>query len=190
LWQASTKSLAIFWETQGALWHGYEIIGLENIPDTGPALVIFYHAAMPIDFYYVLSKSVLYKNRQMKIVADRFLFKVPGLGTLLEALDVTPGSQDHCVELLKQGHILGISPGGVREALFSDHNYEIIWGSRVGFSKVAKEAKVVSVHPFLTFDIILVPFLYLNIFLFNFSQANHTDVHSELKGSHSSISVF
>lgn len=144
LWQASTKSLAIFWETQGAIWHGYEIVGLENIPDTGPALLIFYHAAMPIDFYYVLSKSILYKNRQMKIVADRFLFKVPGLATLLEALDVTPGSVDHCVSLLKEGHILAISPGGVREALFSDHNYEIIWGNRVGFSKVAMEAKVVS----------------------------------------------
>lgn len=33
--------------------------------------------------------------------------------------------------------------GGVREALFS-HNYEIIWGKREGFARVATEAKVVS----------------------------------------------
>ena len=33
---------------------------------------------MPFDFYYVHSKVNLYKNRRMKIVADKFLFKVPG----------------------------------------------------------------------------------------------------------------
>lgn len=142
IWQASFKSLAVFWETQGAIWHGHEVVGLENIPDTGPGLLIYYHAAMPIDMYYLHSKVVLYKNRRMKIVADRFLFKVPGLGSLLEAFEVTPGSLDSCVSLLKQGHVLTISPGGVREALFSDHNYEIIWGSRVGFAKVATDAKV------------------------------------------------
>lgn len=63
------------WETLGSIWHGHELIGIENIPDTGPALFIYYHAAMPIDFYYVHSKIVLYKNRRMKIVCDRFLFK-------------------------------------------------------------------------------------------------------------------
>lgn len=47
------------------------------------------------------------------------------------------------MSLLKEGHILAISPGGVREALFSDHNYEIIWGKRCGFAKVAYDAKVV-----------------------------------------------
>jgi 1-acyl-sn-glycerol-3-phosphate acyltransferase len=59
------------------------MIGLENLPDTGPALLIFYHAAMPIDFYYVHSKALLYRNRRMKIVADRFLFKVPGESNLI-----------------------------------------------------------------------------------------------------------
>ena len=33
--------------------------------------------------------------------------------------------------------------GGVREALFSDHNYNLEWGNRLGFAKVATEAKVV-----------------------------------------------
>lgn len=57
---------------------GHEIVGFENIPETGPALLIYYHGAFPIDFYYVYSKTSLYKNRRFKIVADNFLFKVPG----------------------------------------------------------------------------------------------------------------
>jgi len=38
---------------------------------------------------------------------------------------------------------LAISPGGVREALFSDEYYTMIWNGRRGFAKVALEAKVV-----------------------------------------------
>lgn len=141
VWKTSFKSLCIIWETIGDIWHGHELIGFENIPDEGHALLIYYHAAMPIDFYYVYSKTLLYKNRKMKIVADKFLFKVPGLGSALEAFEVTPGTKDLCVSLLNEGNILSISPGGVREALFSDHNYEIIWGNRAGFAQVALEAK-------------------------------------------------
>ena len=36
-----------------------------------------------------------------------------------------------------------IRTGGVREAFFSD-NYEIVWGNRVGFARVAVESQVVS----------------------------------------------
>ena len=48
------------------------------------------------------------------------------------------------VFLLQNGEWLAISPGGVREALFSDEYYTMIWNSRKGFAKVALEAKVVS----------------------------------------------
>jgi hypothetical protein len=67
------------------------------------------------------------------------------LASLLEAFEVTPGSLESCITELKEGHILAISPGGVREALFSDHNYKLVWGTRVGFARVAVEAKVVRI---------------------------------------------
>ena len=34
--------------------------------------------------------------------------------------------------------------GGVREAYFSDEYYNLIWGTRIGFAKIAAEAKVVN----------------------------------------------
>jgi len=34
--------------------------------------------------------------------------------------------------------------GGVREALFSDEYYGTLWGKRVGFAKIAVNAKVVT----------------------------------------------
>ena len=62
--------------------------------------------------------------------------------------------------MLEDGHVLAVSPGrvarrssirgnpllrsgGVREALFGDHNYHLIWKERRGFAKVAIEAKTV-----------------------------------------------
>jgi 1-acyl-sn-glycerol-3-phosphate acyltransferase len=48
-----------------------------------------------------------------------------------------------CAEGLKDGgHLLGLSPGGVYEAQFSDHNYRIMWKNRLGFAKIAIEAQV------------------------------------------------
>lgn len=57
---------------------GYEISGLENIPENTPILFIFYHGALPIDMYYFLAKFYLHKNKLIHTVVDRFLFKIPG----------------------------------------------------------------------------------------------------------------
>lgn len=38
--------------------------------------------------------------------------------------------------------MLAISPGGVYEAQFGDHTYELLWRNRIGFAKVALEAQV------------------------------------------------
>lgn len=57
---------------------GYEIQGAENLPANGPALIIYYHGAIPIDIYYFLAKIYLTRNRIVHTVADHFLFKIPG----------------------------------------------------------------------------------------------------------------
>lgn len=59
------------------IFPGYEIEGLENIPDSG-AIIVYYHGTLPIDIYYFISRVYLVKNRLIHTVADRFLFKVPG----------------------------------------------------------------------------------------------------------------
>ncbi|KAG5841597.1 hypothetical protein ANANG_G00168300 [Anguilla anguilla] len=77
LWDGARKTLATLWDGHGSIWHGYEIHGLEKIPDKGPALIVYYHGAIPIDYYYFLAKVVLHKGRMCHSVADHFLFKVP-----------------------------------------------------------------------------------------------------------------
>lgn len=142
LWDGARKTLATLWDGHGAIWHGYEIHGLEKIPDEGPALIVYYHGAIPIDYYYFLASVIIQKGRTCHSVADHFLFKVPGFKLLLEVFSVIHGPQEECVKALRNGHLLGISPGGVREALFSDETYPLIWGKRKGFAQVAIDSKV------------------------------------------------
>ncbi|XP_063075120.1 transmembrane protein 68 [Engraulis encrasicolus] len=142
LWDGARKTLATLWDGHGFIWHGYEIHGLEKIPDEGPALIVYYHGAIPIDYYYFLANVIIQKGRTCHSVADHFLFKVPGFKLLLEVFSVMHGPQEECVKALQSGHLLAISPGGVREALFSDETYPLLWGRRKGFAQVAIDAKV------------------------------------------------
>lgn len=71
----NVRFVAFFFLLYGA---GYEVSGMENIPDDTPALIVYYHGAIPIDLYYLIAKTILYKDRLIHTVGDRFLFKIPG----------------------------------------------------------------------------------------------------------------
>ncbi|XP_043544319.1 transmembrane protein 68 isoform X3 [Chiloscyllium plagiosum] len=143
VWDGARKTLATLWDGHATIWHGYEVHGLEKIPDAGPALIVYYHGAIPVDYYYFLAKVIIQKGRTCHSVADHFLFKLPGFKLLLEVFSVMHGPQEECVKALKSGHLLAISPGGVREALFSDETYSIFWRGRKGFAQVAIDAQVI-----------------------------------------------
>uniref|UniRef100_A0A8C3FBG4 Phospholipid/glycerol acyltransferase domain-containing protein n=1 Tax=Chrysemys picta bellii TaxID=8478 RepID=A0A8C3FBG4_CHRPI len=170
IWDGARQMVATLWDGHARIWHGYEVHGLEKIPE-GPGLVVFYHGATPIDYFYFLAKLFILKNRMCYTVADHFVFKLPGKSfkqfrsialvdlvriksclesmawkggfkLLLDVFGVMHGPKEECVKALKNGHLVAISPGGVREALFSDENYVLVWGNRTGFAQVAIDAKV------------------------------------------------
>ena len=53
---AGRDIVATLWDVQGWLWFGYEVKGLENIPADGGALIVYYHGALPVDYYYFVAK--------------------------------------------------------------------------------------------------------------------------------------
>ena len=48
--------------------------------------------------------------------------------------------RDTCVDILKAGHLLGISPGGMYEAQIGDNMYKVMWRARDGFAQVVRDA--------------------------------------------------
>ncbi|KAF4524893.1 hypothetical protein B566_EDAN015549 [Ephemera danica] len=134
-WDGARHTIAAVWDAHGWLWHGYEIHGLENLPQNSPALIVYYHGAIPIDIYYFLSKTFLLRKNLIHTVGDNFLFSLP-------ALNVIPGTVQSCASILVDNNMLAIAPGGVYEAQFGNSYYQLLWRKRLGFAKVALEAKV------------------------------------------------
>ena len=72
------------------------------------------------------------------------MFKVPFVKTTLEAIGAIAGTPEMCEEMLRQGNIIAIYPGGTRESIFSGSNYNLIWQNRKGFAKLAVQTQTVS----------------------------------------------
>lgn len=149
---AARYTVAAIWDAHGWIWHGYEIRDLENIPQNEPVLFIYYHGAIPVDLYYFISKVFLFNSKVVHSVADRFLFNIPGWSIISDVLRVIPGTVQTCSAILKEGNMLAISPGGVYEAQFGNSYYELLWRKRMGFAKVALDAKV-NIIPIFTTNI-------------------------------------
>ncbi|XP_050794879.1 transmembrane protein 68-like [Gopherus flavomarginatus] len=125
----------------GKLWHGYEVHGIEKIPE-GPGLIVYYHGATSVDYDFFVWNLYIQMGRVSYSVVDHGLRMIPGLQLYLKLLPAVYGGREQCVEILKKGNLLGVAPGGARESFFSDENYGILWGNRKGFAQVAIDAKV------------------------------------------------
>ncbi|XP_012559442.1 DGAT1/2-independent enzyme synthesizing storage lipids [Hydra vulgaris] len=149
-WNSARLSVCTFINLLAKYWHAHDVVGLENIPDKGPALLCIYHGTLPIDVYYILAKLQLSKRRRLKVVVDHFLFRLPGLKNLLEVFGCFTGPATECVRTLRKGHLLAILPGGVREAIFATDEYDLKWNNRQGFAKVALASRVPIIPVFTT----------------------------------------
>lgn len=130
-------AIALLWECHGWIWHGYEVVGLENLPKSGPALVVYYHGPIPVDYYYLNARYLIHNNRLMWTIAAAFLFKIPGLRLLMDVIQATPGTVQQIADVLRSGEVVSVAPGGVREAQFSDEYYGLVWNGHLGFAKAA-----------------------------------------------------
>lgn len=127
----------------GKIYNGFEAYGIEKIPLDKPALLVFYHGLIPVDAWYFGLHFYLQKKVLIRALGDRWLFRTPGLNWICRAVGAVPGDPKVALELLKNGNLVGVSPGGVREAIKGmSNNYKLVWGNREGFAKLAIEAKV------------------------------------------------
>lgn len=83
-WNVARKCIAAVWDAHSWIYHGYEVIGLDNLPTEGSGLIVYYHGAIPIDMYYLVARVCLSRDRLIHTVGDRFLFKLPGKNLTFE----------------------------------------------------------------------------------------------------------
>lgn len=67
-WSFPRKCVAYTWITFAIIYHGYEVIGMENLPIEGPALIIYYHGALPMDLYFLMAKIAIARDRLVMLI--------------------------------------------------------------------------------------------------------------------------
>jgi 1-acyl-sn-glycerol-3-phosphate acyltransferase len=120
-------------------YHQHTTVGLDKIPKSGVMLAVN-HSLASYDIGLLAASIYEYTNRLPRALIDRLFFKVPGLGQLMEAIGNREGTRDNAEKMLRDGEILVLAPGGMREALRpSAEKYKVKWDRRKGFAKLSIE---------------------------------------------------
>ncbi|MET0388081.1 MAG: lysophospholipid acyltransferase family protein [Polyangiales bacterium] len=146
-----SQRLREFWSTragQAALsfvstYFHASIDGGEHIPRTGGALIVSNHALFALDAAVLGALIVRDYGRFPRFLADRMLWKIPGLRSAITALGALPGAPTAAESLLRAGELVIVYPGGVDDSLkLNRERYQLKWKTRAGFARVAIAAGV------------------------------------------------
>ncbi len=136
--EAARKILKIF-----KVYHRYRALGVEDFPVDGGVLLITNHSLATYDGFLLGLEILEKKNRLSRGLGDDLLFRIPVLKKWCDDIGLVPANITNAKSLLKEGHILGIAPGGMREALRPDkERYQLKWHKRKGFIRLAISEQV------------------------------------------------
>jgi 1-acyl-sn-glycerol-3-phosphate acyltransferase len=98
-------------------WFRVRMRGLENVPDTGAALVVANHAGvLPIDVVMV-QVGVHYehpRHRNLRLLGADLVYEVPLLAQLARRSGHTEASPEQAHKLLTSGQLVGVCPEGFK----------------------------------------------------------------------------
>jgi 1-acyl-sn-glycerol-3-phosphate acyltransferase len=122
------------------LYHRHEVIGLENIPKRGKAIIAVNHSLATYDMALLIHAIFLHSGRIVRPLIDRLFFKFPYLGEFMNAVGCSAGNKKNAATLLKERQIILVAPGGMRESLRPHYEkYQFKWDKRKGFIQTAIE---------------------------------------------------
>jgi 1-acyl-sn-glycerol-3-phosphate acyltransferase len=119
-------------------YHAHEVIGLENIPKEGRALLAVHHSLATYDAFLFGQALLRQTDRTITGLGDDKLFAFPGVRRMATSAGILPASPENGRALLNEGHLLAVAPGGMREALRpSTERKHVLWDKRKGFVRLA-----------------------------------------------------
>ena len=124
-------------------YHAHEVHGLDLIPREGPALLVIHHSLATYDGLLFALALHEHTGRMPVALGDDMIFRTPGLKDLAWKTGIRPASPKAGYDLLKEGRLLFVSPGGMWESLRSSEEARTVrWENRKGFCRLALRAQV------------------------------------------------
>lgn len=121
-------------------WSSPRFYGLENIPASGPVLLVGNHTLLGgIDAPLLLPEVLRRRGRLIRGLAEDLLMAVPGVRHVLHRYGVVRGTRANCLALLARGEAVMVFPGGEASRRGAE-KYRLKWGGRAGFARLAIEA--------------------------------------------------
>ena len=127
-------------------WFQVRMRGLQNVPDTGPALVVANHAGvLPFDMIMVQA-GLFYdhpRHRNLRLLGADLLYEVPLLAELARKSGHTIASRSEAARLLAAGELVGVCPEGYKgTGKPFQERYKLRRFGRGGFAATAIRARV------------------------------------------------
>jgi 1-acyl-sn-glycerol-3-phosphate acyltransferase len=117
--------------------------GTDLIPDSGPCLFVGNHTIyglldLPLLVHHVQRERGLF----LRGLAEKAHYKVPVWRDFLTRFGAVDGTRENARALLRDGEPVLVLPGGGREvAKRKGERYHLIWKQRLGFARLAIEAR-------------------------------------------------
>jgi len=131
------------------LWSRYfrvRLLGLENVPDTGPALLVANHSGgIPYDgtlLLYGIHRDHP-KHRRVRPLVANFAFRSGWMAQVVGRIGGVRASTETALPLLAAGQLLAVFPEGLKGVgkLYRER-YRLARFGRGGFARLAREAGV------------------------------------------------
>ncbi len=124
-------------------YHDHSVEGLEHLPRTGGALLVVHHSLATYDGFLVGMAVWEATGRLPTALGDDMIFKTPGLKKLARDAGIRRASPGAGLELLNDGHLLFVAPGGMWESLRPSREARTVrWEGRRGFCRLVLRAQV------------------------------------------------
>ncbi len=121
-----------------AAYHHFTAEGLETFPKTGPVLLIVHHSLATYDGFFAGGAVWDATGRLPRGLGDDRIFQIPVLKGFAARMGIVPASPKAGEQLLREGHVLGVAPGGMWESLRPrTERRRSRWEGRKGFARLA-----------------------------------------------------
>lgn len=122
-------------------WLSPVAFGLEHVPRSGAVLLVGNHTIYGLLDIPMLGLLVFEATgRVPRGLGDHIHFAVPLWRDLLRRLGAVDGNRENCAQLLRDGELVLVFPGGGREVMkHKAERYQLIWKERIGFVRLAIE---------------------------------------------------
>lgn len=132
-----------FWRLK-ARYHRYEVDGLERLDLGRSALIVGYHGT-PIAYDLCMLTFAVYDRFGYvpHAVFHRVFNEYRALRWLLRSVGGVTGDEESLSQVVRCGEHIIVVPGGAREAArTSAHRYQLDWGDRTGYLRLAIKYKL------------------------------------------------